>query len=107
MEQYDKEKIALVKKAKGKFILKEDEADEVIQTLKKELIAKKEAGEVFGVDASHQLKGILGNIYQTFGGKELYPSLEEKAAHLLYFIIKDFLLLMAISELPHSYSCIF
>jgi len=107
LEQYDKEKIALVKKAKGKFILKEDEADEVIQTLKKELIAKKEAGEVFGVDASHQLKGILGNIYQTFGGKELYPSLEEKAAHLLYFIIKDFLLLMAISELPHSYSCIF
>ncbi|MBU2495712.1 MAG: Fic family protein, partial [Candidatus Omnitrophica bacterium] len=30
-----------------------------------------------------------GNIYQTFAGKELYPSLEEKAAHLLYFIIKD------------------
>jgi len=89
LEQYDKEKIALFKKAKGKFIIKEDEADEVIQTLKKELIAKKEAGELFGVDASHRLKGILGNIYQTFGGKELYPSLEEKASHLLYFIIKD------------------
>ncbi len=89
LEQYDKEKIALVKKAKGKFIIKEDEAAEIIQTLKKELIAKKEAGELFGVDASHRLKGILGNIYQTFGGKELYSSLEEKAAHLLYFIIKD------------------
>lgn len=31
----------------------------------------------------------MGNIYQTFGGKELYSSLEEKAAHLLYFVIKD------------------
>jgi len=89
LEQYDKEKITLVKKAKGKFILKEDEADKVIQTLKKELNAKKEAGELFGVDAGHRLKGILGNIYQTFDCKELYPSLEEKAAHLLYFIIKD------------------
>lgn len=89
LEQYDKEKITLVKKAKGKFVFKEDEADEVIQTLKKELIDKKEASELFGVDASHRLSGILGNIYQTFDGKELYPSLEEKAAHLLYFIIKD------------------
>ncbi|HCC68616.1 MAG TPA: hypothetical protein DEP99_01880, partial [Nitrospiraceae bacterium] len=32
---------------------------------------------------------VLGNIYQTFDKKEVYPSLEEKAAHLLYFVIKD------------------
>lgn len=32
---------------------------------------------------------MLGNIYQTFNGKELYPSIEEKAAHILYFTIKD------------------
>ncbi len=38
LEQYDKERIALVKKATGKFILKEDETDKVIQTLKKEII---------------------------------------------------------------------
>jgi len=41
LEQYDKEKIALIKKAKGKFILKEDEADEVIQILKKNLLPKR------------------------------------------------------------------
>jgi death-on-curing family protein len=89
LEHYDQEKIELVKKEKGKFIIKGEEANMVIQTLKKELTNKKEASDLFGIDTSNKLKGILGNIYQTFGGKELYPSLEEKAAHLLYFIIKD------------------
>lgn len=89
LEQYDKEKLALVKKAKGKFILSENEARKVIDKLKTELIAKKEASNLFGVDNNNKLEGILGAIYQTFGGKELYPGLEEKAAHLLYFIIKD------------------
>lgn len=89
LEQYDKEKLSLIKKAKGEFILKGNEARKVIENIKKELIAKKEASDLFGTDTSHRLKGILGTIYQTFDGKELYPSLEEKAAHLLYFIIKD------------------
>ncbi len=35
------------------------------------------------------MAGILGAIHQTFGGEDLYPSIEEKAAHLLYFVIKD------------------
>jgi len=35
------------------------------------------------------LRGILGNLDQTFGGQDLYPSLKDKAAHLLYFVIKD------------------
>ncbi len=34
-------------------------------------------------------KGSIGNIYQSFGGQELYPTLEEKAAHLLYFVTKN------------------
>lgn len=89
LEQYDAEKISLVKKAKGKFILQEDDARKVIENIKKELIAKKEASHLFGQENNRKLKAILGNIYQTFDGKELYPSLEEKAAHLLYFIIKD------------------
>ena len=57
--------------------------------IKKELIAKKEASKLFGQESEEKFKAILGNIYQTFGGQELYPSLEEKAAHLLYFTIKD------------------
>ncbi len=56
--------------------------------IKKELLAKEEASELFGRENENKLRGIIGNIYQTFGGKELYNSLEEKAAHLLYFVIK-------------------
>ncbi len=89
LEQYDKEKLVLAKKVKGKFILEYKEARKVIDEIKKELIAKKEASEIFGKENSDKFRAILGNIYQTFGKKELYPSLEEKAAHLLYFVIKD------------------
>ncbi len=89
LEQYDKEKLSLIKNTKGKFILKYEEAINVISEIKKDLIAKKEASDLFGRENSDKFKGILGNIYQTFDRKELYPSLEEKGAHLLYFIIKD------------------
>ena len=89
LEQYDKEKLTLIKKTKGKFVLEYKDARRVVQEIKKELIAKKEAGDLFGQESGEKFKAILGNIYQTFGKKELYPSLEEKAAHLLYFIIKD------------------
>jgi len=89
LEQYDKGKLALVGKAKGEYQLQYEEAVNVIEQIKTQLVTKKEAGVFFGVENSEKLKSILGNIYQTFGGKELYPSLEEKATHLLYFIIKD------------------
>lgn len=89
LEKYDKEKLPLAKKAKGKFKLTFEEALKPIEQIRKELIAKKEAGDLFGIETSNKFKAILGNIYQTFDGKELYPSLEEKSAHLLYFIIKN------------------
>lgn len=89
LEQYDKEKLSLIKNTKGKFILKYEEAINVISEIKKDLITKKEASDFFGRENSDKFKGILSNIYQTFDRKELYPSLEEKSAHLLYFIIKD------------------
>jgi death-on-curing family protein len=89
LEQYDKQKITIKKKGRGKFILKLEEAQEIIKNIKRELLNRKEASDLFGVDSNGKLQGILKGIYQTFNGKELYPSLEEKAAHLLYFIIKD------------------
>ena len=89
LEQYDKEKLSLIKKARGRFILKYENAISVIDKIKKDLISKNEASNLFGQENSGKFKAILGAIYQTFGKKELYPSLEEKAAHLLYFIIKD------------------
>ncbi len=89
LEQYDTEKIPLAKQGKGKFVLDYSVAEKIIAGVKKELAEKKEASELFGQDNGEKLKGIVGNIYQTFDKKELYPSIEEKAAHLLYFIIKD------------------
>lgn len=89
LEKYDKEKLNLIKKTKSKFKLKYEETIKVINEIKKDLINKNEASDLFGKEINNKLKDILGNIYQTFGKKELYPSLEEKAAHLLYFIIKD------------------
>lgn len=89
LDQYDKEKLVLSRKTKGKFILTYKDSSKIISELKKELINKKEAGDLFGQEYGDKFKGILGNLTQTFGGKELYQSLEEKAAHLLYFIIKD------------------
>lgn len=66
-----------------------DEASTAIAELKKQLIAKKEATELFGNEKDDSFSGILGNIVQTFGGQYLYPSIEEQAAHLLYFVIKN------------------
>ncbi len=60
-------------------------AIESIKALKEEL----GASGLFGIERGEALKGILGNIMQSFGGEPLYPSAEEKAAHLLYFVIKD------------------
>ena len=89
LEQYDKDQLSVSKKGKEKFILNYEETKKVITALKNDLTAKKEAGDLFGQEYEGKLQGIIGNLYQTFGGKELYSSLEEKAAHLLYFIIKD------------------
>jgi prophage maintenance system killer protein len=60
-----------------------------ITALKSKLAERGEATALFGQERSHSLQGILGNLDQTFGGQDLYPSVEEKAAHLLYFVIKD------------------
>lgn len=48
-----------------------------------------ESSDVFGNEKDDSFKGSIGAIYQTFAGQEVYPSLEEKAANLLYFITKN------------------
>jgi death-on-curing family protein len=58
--------------------------------LKGELIQKNEASELFAQEKLQgSLQGILGNVYQTIFGQDAYETIEEKAAHLLYFIIKN------------------
>ncbi|MDP3741112.1 MAG: virulence protein RhuM/Fic/DOC family protein [bacterium] len=66
--------------------------EEVLKKLhafRKRLKADGQATDLFGVEVSHKLASVIGSIEQTFDSKALYPSLEEKAAHLLYFVIKD------------------
>ena len=51
---------------------------------------RNEASEIFGIERDRGLfESALNTIYQSFGGEELYPSFEEKAANLLYLIIKN------------------
>lgn len=63
---------------------------QALTELKKRLIVKKEATELFAQEKqSGNLAGIVGNVFQSVFGKDAYATLEEKAAHLLYFIIKN------------------
>ena len=62
---------------------------ESIARLRAQLAATGEARELFGRERDEHLDGILAAIEQTFGGESLYPSVEARAAHLLYFVIKD------------------
>jgi len=61
-----------------------------VSIFKKELIKKGEATELFAQEKTKgSLEGVFGNVMQSFDGKDVYRSLEEKAAHLLYFIVKN------------------
>ncbi len=68
-------------------------AEELYQDLKQlktELISKGEAAELFAQEKKQgDLKGIFGNVFQSVFGEDAYPTVEEKAAHLLYFVIKN------------------
>jgi death-on-curing family protein len=65
-------------------------AHAAIAALKTDLMKKGEASELFGLERDRDgVASILGNIEQTFAGKSLYPSVEERAAALLYFVIKN------------------
>ena len=70
---------------KEKFSITYGKAVKVIRELK----SKFGSSSLFGKEKDESLKSSIGNIYQTHGGRDLYPSLEEKAAHLLYFLIKN------------------
>jgi len=61
-----------------------------LQDLKRALITKNQATELFGQETSKDtVGGIVGNVFQSFGKKDVYPTIEEKAAHLLYFMVKN------------------
>ena len=90
LNQYDSQKMQHEKlNANITYEIQYDEAIEAIAELKKQLFAKKEAANLFGNEKDTGFKSSLQTVVQTFGGHYLYPSIEEQAAHLLYFVIKN------------------
>ena len=90
LKEFDEGELKLVRgKAKEKKRFEYDFVRTEINKLKTDLISKKQASDLFASERDGSFRGILQTIYQTFNSRELYPSLEEKAAHLLYFVIKD------------------
>lgn len=90
LNQYDSNNLSFYPENKPlSYEIEYDEACEAIAELKKQLIKKGEATELFGNQKDKSFEGILRNIVHTFGGKYLYQGVEEQAAHLLYFVIKN------------------
>ncbi len=90
LDAYDKDELTKVGVTKKRIKVSAKELSMAIETFKTELARKDEATEIFAQErASGNLEGILGNVMQSFGGADVYATLEEKAAHLLYFMVKN------------------
>jgi prophage maintenance system killer protein len=88
--QYDEDRIALPEgRHPARSALDHPQASAAIAQLKDALLARGEATDLFGRPRGEAFEGLLGSIEQTMFGEPLYQSREEKAAHLLYFVIKD------------------
>ena len=84
LDEYDHRTL---KKPDGKVdtrVITYDDCIAIINSLK-----YKEESELFGVERDKGLKAIIGNVYQSFSGQEIYNSIEEKAANLLYLVVKN------------------
>lgn len=88
---YDENRLGIEHRPKRQKLihLSHKDVSRAIQNLKHELMQKGEASELFGHESGQTLAGILGNIAQTFDSKPVYNTNLKRAAHLLYFIIKD------------------
>lgn len=90
LDAYDRDTLAIQGATKKKVALTADKLGHALTELKQNLIAKGEATDLFGKERTKDsVAGIVGNVMQSFGGEDLYPTVEAKAAHLLYFIIKN------------------
>lgn len=90
LDAYDKDKLANIGATKKKIKFAGAELLQAINELKIELLKKDEATDIFAFERNHgSIEGVVGNVMQSFGGNELYKTLEEKAAHLLYFMVKN------------------
>ncbi len=86
LDDYDNQKLEVkVVSRKKSYKINYQKAIKVIEKMKEQF----NSSQLFGREKDESFKGTVSTIYQTFNGKELYPSIEEKAAHLLYFTIKN------------------
>ncbi len=85
LKEYDDGFVRLKDTTKAGRILEVGECVAMIDQLRESV----HGGEMFGKLRGDQFEGILRTIYQSFAGEDVYPTVAEKAAHLLYFIIKD------------------
>ena len=84
LDAYDHQRVGRPKGRRGRARLTYDECRRFIDAMR---FGNESA--LFGREKDESFKGSLGAIYQTCGGKEVYPTVEEKAANLLYFIVKN------------------
>ena len=84
LDSYDHQNMTRPKGSEATYILQYEECMEVIQGMR-----FGDESDLFGKEKDDSFKGSIGNIYQSFGGVDIYESLEEKAANLLYFVTKN------------------
>ncbi len=90
LDAYDRDALPKGKLTKKRVELTAEKVTDSLAEFKEELIHKSEATDIFGVERNKgSVAGIVGNVMQSFEGKEVYESAEEKAAHLLYFMVKN------------------
>ena len=86
LDRYDYQQLEIADTTpEEKFRATYDNAMQALQTLKEQF----GASELFAREKDSSFRSTMGAIYQTFGGKDLYPSVEEKAANLLYLTVKN------------------
>lgn len=84
LDNYDHQTLKRPEGSTATYILSYEECRKIIDAM-----GFGNSSTIFGKEKDDSFKGSIGNIYQTFDGRELYPTLEEKAANLLYFITKN------------------
>ena len=84
LDDYDHLNVTAPEGTPATCMITYEECREVIESLR-----FGRESSLFGVEKDESFKGAVGNVFQSFGGRDLYPTLEEKAAHLLYFVVKD------------------
>ena len=89
LQRYDEGLLAEPREERGGVLPTSTEARTALARLKADLIARGEATDLFARERDDAFAALLGNLDQTVFGEPAYPSVEAKAAHLLYFVIKN------------------